>query len=117
RTRAQRLHDEALVAEALRWEGRVAAEREAYRDAQPLLQEAVHKSIEASDSVTTFDGSLDLADVYAKRGDLDRAAEAVQRATALLPQVDLGHGPRAARLALTRGRIEALAGRFEQALE
>lgn len=115
RVRAAGQGDHAAVGEALRWSGKVAAEREAYQEAQPLLQAAVQKSVLASDAATSVDASLDLAEVYAKRGETDRALDAVAQAEALLPQIDPGHGPRAARVASTRGLVAALAGRPEDA--
>lgn len=117
RRRAEERGDTALRAEALRWLGKIAAEREAWAEAVPLLQEAVETALGAGDRATTFDASLDLVDIHRKRGEVERADETLRRAQIDLLAIDSGEGPRAARLALATGQLEAQRRAFDAAFD
>lgn len=117
RRRADELEDASLRAESLRWLGRIAAEREAWAEAVPLLQDALETALAAGDRATAFDASLDLADIHRKRSELERASETLRRAQIDLLAVDSGEGPRAARLALALGQLEAQRGVFDAAFD
>jgi len=105
------------LAEAVLWRGRIAIEREAYREAEPLLQDAAHLALAASHHATTVDAWLDLANVHFRRHEIERAEVALEQTAAMIARVDRGTGPRMAKLQLRRGELARHRKRFEEAFE